>query len=155
MSELANDILLRIDDEKHYNKNPSVPNTTQFVKDVKAMRAILPTLDTSTKKQSREDKLVLNRILRALGPEYGFAGNMRNATLKAKFENLKSVLDPLMNALETPNNSINDNYVERNNRTATMADLPKDSENEDDKAQGKTRTGSGIRSRRKIYKFRK
>ena len=56
MSDLATNILLRIDDEKHYNKNPSVPNTTQFVKDVKAMRAILPTLDTSTKKQSREDK---------------------------------------------------------------------------------------------------
>jgi hypothetical protein len=81
-----------------------------------------------------------------------------NKTLRKKFEDLD--LDKIILILKTDEAEKRAEAkgsapeIRKSARMATMNDI-REPENEDEGAQVKTRTGTGIRSRRKIYKFRK
>ena len=154
------DIMRNVLEEPYYlRKNTSATPAEQFERDVEAIRnSTFYSIKTDPdKKAKKSDITIINRILN-IADGGGTVSVILNKTLRKKFEDLD--LDKIILILKTDEAEKRAEAkgsapeIRKSARMATMNDI-REPENEDEGAQAKTRTGSGIRSRRKIYKFRR
>jgi hypothetical protein len=152
-SDAVTNIMIRVDNNMFYTDRQTQlgSNTNQFKQELASLQQLVSRVSTFTAEEKGDTLTQLNRISRIVKGDKKWMKTLNATNFPAKLKELK--IDKLLSALQ-PDTPIT-LPEHKPTQVMTMSDLPKDTESIDDKAQGKTRTGSGIRSRRKIYKFRK
>jgi hypothetical protein len=153
-SDAVTDIMTRVEDNVYYTDRQRQlgSNTDQFKQELASLQKLVSRVSSFTTNDKKETLTQLNRVSKIVKGDGKWMRTLDATTFPAKLEELK--INTLLTALQS-DTPITLPETRKTTQVMTMSDLPKDTESIDDKAQGKTRTGSGIRSRRKIYKFRK